>query len=253
MNQLQEGLGRVWTFEYLTARYNQDAGCVSLHSTPRSTKTKLPPEDTNASLIMSRFDENVKKTRKFANLFDLLESKYAGLAEVKAEITSLQFQCESDDAIILHKTGSATDLLKEKIDKLVYVGCGSCSRALDQDQNGVFGHCSHCVVTNPLYKYTINYYYKPLRISLADSSASLQVEAFSRGVSRLFQDFPAKTLTQRTINALPRDENFVDSFVKHVGTLVKDVKCKALLACHVTLDENSFVENRTFTLQEIDV
>ena len=253
MNQVQEGLGRVWAFQYLTARYNQETGCVSLHSTPRSTKTKLSPDDKNASLIMSRFDESVKETRKFANLFDLLESKYTGFAEVEAEITSLQFKCESDDAFILHQTGSATDVLKEKIDKLVYLGCGSCSRALVQDQNGVLGQCSHCVVSNPPYKYTINYYYKPLTISLADSHVSLQMEAFSRVISRLFQDFPAKTLAQRTINVLPRDEKFVDSFVKHVASLVKGVKCKVLVACHVTLDENSFVENRTFTLQEIDV
>ena len=88
MNQLQEALGRVWEFQYLTAKYNSETGCVSLHSTPRSTKTKLSLEDKNASVLMSRFDESAKQRRKFANLCHLLESKYTGLAEVEAEVTS---------------------------------------------------------------------------------------------------------------------------------------------------------------------
>lgn len=252
-NELQEGLGRVWEFQYLTAKYNTDAGCVSLHSTPRSTRTKLSLEDQNASLLLLRFDESGKKRRKFTTLFDLLESKYEGLAEVEAEVTLLQFHCDLDEALTVNQAASVTDQLKENIDKLVYVGCGSCSRALVQDQNGVYGQCSHCVVTNPHYKYTIDYYYRPLTVLLSDSHVSMQVEAFGRVISRLFQDFPAKTLAQKTANALSRDpDSFVDRFVQYTSTLVKGIKHKVLVSCHVTFDENSFIENRTFTLQEID-
>ena len=200
-----------------------------------------------------RFDESGKQRRKFTTLFDLLESQYKGLAEVEAEITSLQFHYDLDEALTVNQAAPVTDQLKEKIDKLVYVGCGSCSRALVQDQNGVYGQCSHCVVTNPHYKYTIDYYFKPLTISLSNSRVSLQVEAFGRIISRLFQDFPAKTLAQKTANALSRDpDSFVDRFVQYTNNLVKGVKRKVLVSCHVTLDENSFIENRTFTLQEID-
>lgn len=250
MNQLQEGLGRVWEFQYLTANYNADTGCVSLHSTPRSTKTKLSLEDKHACSVMSRFDEGDKQARKFPSLRDLLESKYTGLAELEAGITSLHFHRE-DEVIIVDQTGSATNQLKANIDKLVYIGCGSCSRALIQDQNGVYGQCAHCVTTDRHYEYTMSYYYKPLTIFFGDSHLSLQVEAFSRVISRLFSDFPAKALVQRTASALSRDESFVDSFVKFVEAVVKGVKRKVFVACHVILDENSFIENRTFTLQEI--
>ena len=252
MNQLHEGLGRVWEFQYLTARYNTDTGCASLHSTPRSTKTKLPLEDKNACSIMSRFDEGAKQARKFVNLRDFLEAKYTGLAELEARIISLQFNCENQ-VIIIDQTESATDQLKEKIDKLVYIGCGSCSRALLQDENGVYCQCSHCVATNPNYQYTISYHYKPLTMLLGDSHVSLQVEAFSRVISRLFHDFSAKTLAQRTTNGLSHDKGFIDSFLRYTEAIVKGGKHKVLVACHVNLDENSFIENRTFTLQEIDV
>ena len=252
INQLQEGLERVWEFQCLTAKYNTDTGCASLHSTPRSTKAKLPLEDNNARSIMSRFDEGAKQARKFANLRDFLEAKYTGLAELEAGIISLQFNCENE-VIIMDQTESATDQLKEKIDKLVYIGCGSCLRALVQDENGVYCQCSHCVATNPNYQYTISYHCKPLTMLLGDSHVSLQVKAFSRVISRLFHDFPAKTLAQRTAYGLSRDKSFVDSFVRYTEALVKGDKRKVLVACHVTLDENSFIENRTFTLQEIDV
>ena len=253
MNQLQEGLGQVWEFQFLTAKYSSDDGCVTLHSTPRSTKSKLSPDDKNALPIMSRLNEGSEQTRKFANLRDLLESKYSGLAEVEARISSIQFHCQ-DEIIVLDQTWSTIDQLRENLEKLVYVGCGSCSRVLEQDQNGVYGQCTHCVVKNPQYKYSIGHYYKPLTISLSDSHVSVEVEAFNSTISRLFRDFPAKTLLQRTAHAASRDQSYVDNFVDGVCALVsKGNKCKALVACRVALDGNSFIENRSLTLRQIEV
>lgn len=216
MNQIQEGLGRVWEFKYVTAKYSTDTGCVSLHTTPRSTKTKLVAEDKNARLIVPRFEYNAHQRRKFSNLSDLLGSKYIGLAEVDAGITSLQFHCESDKTIIVDQTESAINQLKGKIDKLVYIGCGSCSRALVQDHNGVYGQCVYCVVANPGYQYAIDYYYKPLTIFVNDSCVALHVEAFSRVVSRLFEQFPAKSLAQKPVNASSHDSEFEDSFIGYL-------------------------------------
>jgi len=254
MNQLLEGLGQVWEFQFLTAKYSSDSECVTLHSTPRSTKSKLSPEDKNALSIMSRFDEGSEPAIKFANLRDLLESKYSGLAEVEARISSVQFHCQ-DEVILLDQTRATIDRLKENLEKLVYVGCGSCSRVLVQDQNGVYGQCLYCVVANPQYKYSIGHYYKPLTITLSDSCVSVEVEAFNSAISRLFPDFPAKTLLQRSrAHASSRDQSYVDSFVDGVDALVsKGTQCKALVACRVALDENSFIENRSFTLRQIDV
>ena len=251
LNQLQEGLGQVWEFQFLTAKYNSDNGCMSLHSTPRSTKSKLRPKDKNAQCIMSRFHGGDKEAKKFANIRDLLESKYAGLAEVKARISSVHFNCQ-DEVITVDQNGSARDQLKENLHKLVYIGCGSCMRVLPQDQNGIYGQCSHCVVTNSHYKYTIAHYYKPLTVCLCDSHVSVEVEAFTSVTSRLFGDFPAKTLLQRTANTSLRDQSYVDSFVEHVGALVKGTVCKAVVACCIEFDENSFIENRTFTLRQIN-
>lgn len=253
MNQLQEGLGRVWEFQFLTAKYRNDSGCMTLHSTPRSTKSKLSTEDKNALSIMSRFDEGSEQARKFANLRDLLEAKYSGLAEVEARISSVQFHCQ-DEVITLDQTGSTRDQLKENLEKLVYIGCGSCSRVLVQDQNGIYGQCSHCVVTNPQYKYSLGHYYKPLTICFSDAYVSIEVEAFNSVISRLFLDFPAKALLQITARASSRDQGYLDSFVERVDALVtKGSQCKALFACRVALDENSFIENRSFTLRQIDV
>lgn len=250
MNQLQEGLGKVWEFQYLTAKYSSDSGCVSLHSTPRSAKSNLSPEDKNACSITSRFDKSSEEARKFASLCDLLEAKYSALAEVEAKISLVKFHCQ-DDVTIFDQTGATRDELKENLDKLVYIGCGSCSRLLIQDQNGVYGQCSHCVVTNPHYKYTIAHYYKPLTICLSDCHVSVEVEAFNSVISRLFEGFPAKTFQQRTAT---RDQSYVDSFVERVEALVtKGSQCTALIACRITLDENSFIENRSFTLQKLDV
>ena len=253
INQLQEGLGQVWEFQFLTAKYNSDSGCVTLHSTPRSTKSKLSPGDKNALSITSRFDETSEQARKFANLRDLLEAKYSGLAEVEARISSVIFHCQ-DEVIVLDQTGSTRDRLKENLAKLVYIGCGSCLRVLEQDKNGIYGQCSYCVVTNPQYKYSIGHYYKPLTLSLGDAHVSVEVEAFNSVISRLFPDFPAKTLLKRTANAASRDQSYVDSFVDSVNALVtKGIRCNALVACRVALDENSFIENRSFTLRQIDV
>ena len=253
MNQLQEGLGKVWEFQYLTAKYNNDSGCVSLHSTPRTTKLKLSLEDKHACSITSRFDESAEEARKFVNLRDLLEAKYSGLAEVDAKICSVQFHCE-DEIIILDQSGSARDQLKENLDKLVYIGCGSCSRVLLQDQNGVYGQCSYCVGTNSHYKYTIGHYYKPLTFCLSDCHVFVEVEAYNSVISRLFGDFPAKTLLQRTANRSSRDQSYEDSFVERVEALVtKEFQCKALIACRIALDENSFIEDRSFTLQNLDI
>ena len=253
MNELQEGLGRVWEFQFLTAKYSSDSGCVTLHSTPKSTRSKLAPEDKNALSIMSRFDEDSEQARKFANLRDLLESKYSGLARVEARISLVQFHCQ-DEVIVLDQMGSTKDRLKENLEKLVYIGCGSCSRVLEQDQNSVYGQCSYCVVANPQYKYSIGHYYKPLTITLSDSHVSVEVEAFNSAISRFFLDFPAKTLLQRTAHAVSRDQSYVDSFVDSVDALItKGTQCKALVACRVVLDENSFIENRSFTLRQIDV
>lgn len=252
MNQLRDGLGRVWEFQYLTAKYNTDAGCVSLHSNPRSTKMKLPVDDKNASSFMLRFDETAKPTKTFANVHDLLESKYTGLAELEAEIISLQFHCK-DEVVVVDETVPSTEKLKKTIDKLVFIGCGSCSRALVQDKNGVYCQCSHCVVANPSYQYTTNCYYKPLTLVLGDSRTSLQVEAFGCVISRLFHDFPAKTLIQTAAKGLSDDKSFVDSFVTFIKALVKNLKCKVTVACHLTVDENSFIEDRTFTLQQIEL
>lgn len=253
MNQLQEGLGQVWEFQFLTAKYSSDSGCVTLHSTPRSAKSKLSSEDKNGLSIMSRFDEGSEQARKFANLRDLLEAKYSGLAEVEARISSVQFHCQ-DEVIVLDQTRSTRDRLKENLEKLVYIGCSSCARVLVQDENGVYGQCLYCVVANPQYKYSIGHYYKPLSVTLSDSRVSVEVEAFNCAISRLFPDFPAKTLLQRTVHAASRDQSYADSFVDGVDALVsKGTQCKALVACRVALDENSFVENRSFTLRQIDV
>lgn len=253
MNQLQEGLGWVWEFQFLAAKYSSDGGHVTLNSTPRSTKSKLPPEDKNVLSIMSRFDKGSEQARKFTNLRDLLELKYSGLAEVEARISSVQFHCQ-DEVIVLDQMGSLKDRLKENLVKLVYIGCGSCSRILEQDQNGVYGQCSYCVVANPQYKYSIGHYYKPLTISLSDSYVSVEVDAFNSAISHLFLDFPAKTLLQRTAHAGSRDQSYVDSFVDSIDALItKGTQCKANIACRVALDENSFIENRSFTLRQIDV
>ena len=253
MNQLQEGLGQVWEFQFLTAKYSGDSGCVSLHSTPRSTKSKLSPEDENVRAITSRFNQITEAARKFASLRDLLEAKYSGLAEVEAKISSVQFHCQ-DDVIIFDQTGSTRDELKANLEKLVYIGCGSCSRVLIQDQNGIYGQCSHCVVTNSHYKYTIAHYYKPLTICFSDRHVSVEVEALDSVISRLFRDFPAKTLLQRTASTSSRDQNYMDTFVERVKALVtKGFQCKALIACCIALDENSFIENRSFTLRKLDV
>ena len=207
MNQLREGIGRVWEFQYLTAKYNMDAGCVSLHSNPRSTKMKLLLDDKYASSLMLRFDGTAKPTKRFANVHDLLESKYVGLAELEAEITSLQFHCE-DEVVVVDETVPSTEKLKKAIDKLVFIGCGSCSRALVQDKNGVYCQCSHCVVANPSYQYTTSCYYKPLTLVLGDSRTSLQVEAFGSVISHLFHDFPAKTLIQTAVKGVIRWQEF---------------------------------------------
>lgn len=213
---------------------------------------KLPLDDKYASSLMLRFDGTAKPTKRFANVHDLLESKYTGLAELEAEITSLQFHCK-DEVVVVDETVPSTENLKKTIDKLVFIGCGSCSRALVQDKNGVYCQCAHCVVANPSYQYTTSCYYKPLTLVLGDSRTSLQVEAFGSVISHLFHDFPAKILIQTAVKGLSDDKSFVDSFVTFIKALVKNLKCKVTVACHLTVDENSFIEDRTFTLQQIEL
>ncbi|PFX29101.1 Protein FAM35A [Stylophora pistillata] len=251
-NQLREGLGQVWEFQFLTAKFNSDSGCMTLHSTPRSTKYKLNPKDKNSQCFMSRFNGGGKETTKFVNIRDLLESKYTGLAEFNAKISSVRFNCANEVIVVSHgQIESANTKLRDKLAKIVYIGCGSCSRVLPQDQNSVYGQCSHCIVTDANYEYTIDHYYKPLIICLSDSHLSVEVEAFNDVTTGLFRDFPAKTLWQRTANASSRDSSYSDGFLECVGALVKGEIYKSIVACRIELDENSFVENRYFTLRAI--
>ena len=251
MNQLQEGLGQVWEFQFFTAKCSDESGCVSLHSNPRSRKSKLSSEDKNARAIMSRFHEGTEEAKRFSSLRDLLEAKYSGLAEVEAKISSVQFRCQ-DEIIIFDQTGSRRDELKSKLEKLVYIGCGSCSRVLTQDQNGVYGQCTHCIVRNLHYKYTLGYYYKPLVVCLSDSHVTVEVEAYNSVIARLFGVSPAKMLLQRATDTSTHDHSYMDSFVESVEALfTKGGQYKALIACRIALDENSFIENRSFTLQKL--
>lgn len=199
---------------------------------------------------MSRFNRGVTEITKFANIRDLLESKYTGLAEFEAKISSVRFN-SANEVIVVDKTESASTKLRNKLDKIVYIGCGSCSRVLPQDQNSVYGQCSHCVVTDPNYEYTVGHYYKPLTFCLSDGHMSVEVDAFNSVTTGLFGDFPAKTLWQRTANASLRDNSYLDGFLECVGALLKGNIYKSIVACRIELDENSFVENRYFTLREI--
>ena len=254
VNHLQEGLGQVWEFQFLTAKYGRDLGCVCLHSTPRSTKTKLPPDDKLAMAILSRFS-NIHgggKTRRFSTLGDLLEAKYLGLIEVEARISSLRFRCDDEEPITVDKRGQAANLLKGKIHKLVYVGCGLCARLLAQDQNDVYGQCTHCVLKNPAYNYTINYYFRPLIICLCDSWGSIKVDACNDSVSRLFRDFPANTLALRSAHESSRDHTNFSGFFELVDSLIEKKQPQSFVViCRTRLDENSFVEDCSFTLQNI--
>lgn len=241
---MQAGIRQVWEMLYVIAKYDNDSSSVVLHSTPKSSKRKLAKDDPNSSKILTRFAEHgVGKTCKFQSILELFEAKYSGNAEIEACVSSLSFQISNSSLVI----SGEQDVKHLRVDpqKLVYTGCGTCLRPLNQDKNHVYAQCSFCVANNPQYESTISHCYKPFTVCLRDAKGTVSIEVMHDGALRLFQGFPARQLAMQS-----REENLQNEFFRSVHDLLVSEKPRTFtLLCHTALDENGFVEHRHFSLR----
>ena len=245
---LQESIGWVWELRYLMAKSNTSSGTMYLHTTPKTTKQRLEKHHSSASQILSHFEEGThKKAKKFPSMKELLGAKYNGLAEVSASIYSFSFSSGPPELVIT--LSDWDNNLKEHtqfIESCVYLGCSVCARRLNQDENGVYCQCVHCVANTVNYTYSCNYYYKPFEICLHDNTGMITVQITPGAADKLLCPIPAKVFSHK--KGVPCSEKCVGDFIALVKRLLSSGQQAFLLMCHTVLDENSFVEQRTFSL-----
>lgn len=222
------------------------SGALYLHTTPRTTRQKLAKHEQHAAEILGCFENSPsRKIQQFHSIRNLLEAKYTGLAKIIASIHSFVLHSKDIELVITtsdwEENFKKLELLSNNC-VLLYLGCSACTRKLKQDSNGIYGQCMYCVNQTVNYTYSSSYYYMPFHICLRDNTGMIMVHVSPLAACKLLEQVPAKVFSHKK----------GETFIKDFGILLKDLLFREpqeyVFECCAILDENSFVEQRTFNL-----
>ncbi|XP_064390305.1 shieldin complex subunit 2-like isoform X3 [Halichondria panicea] len=150
--QLRGGLGRVWEFTYLTSSPDTltQGGCT-LHATSRS-QLRVLDKDCQVSMdILKLFplegDCGTGLVTKGMSISDVLLGKSSGVYQLKARAERVEFIDGASLSLESVCDLSPSSLVQELFQSCIYVGCGSCSNFLSQDENGVYRQCMPCLLS----------------------------------------------------------------------------------------------------------
>ncbi|XP_032235417.2 shieldin complex subunit 2 [Nematostella vectensis] len=230
LSALQRGVGCVWDLQYLAVTYDSTIDAFTLHTTPKSTKTLIPNQDPVSAL----FSKNT--ATRFENLQELLDENFNGTAVVEGVIVRIVFS--SSDGLV--KVDKEQDLNSAVFRGLTFVGCASCTRALEQDQNGIYGQCTYCLYNYVDYGYSISHFFKPITLTFSNKS-TIEVSVSPRCASRILRldprEFSRDHIREGTWNELACAAR---ELLEKSRTLYIRVE--------TNIDENSFVSRRNFSL-----
>ncbi|XP_031561539.1 shieldin complex subunit 2-like [Actinia tenebrosa] len=249
LNDLRTAEGTVWELQYLTAKHDASSESMVLHTTPKSTKSKLTEENLEAKRLLSIFgDFFFSEVKTFKSIKELLEAKFSGSAEISGFISTIVFYSDTNEALNI-KSPQDAEALNEWLPRLTFIGCALCFRTLTKDKNQIYGQCKHCVHHKPDYTYRIERFYRNCTVRIKDSGVDIEVDVKHDSACKLFKGIEAKQLVKTKQHPNPCTFN---NFAERVKELVSmREKCRFILSCHTVLDENSFVVSRTFTLMDI--
>lgn len=217
-----------------------------LHTTPKSTKTKLTEENPEAKRLLSIFGNIPSEVKAFKSIKHLLGAKFSGSAEISGFISGIIFYSDTNETLNI-KSAQDVEILKDSFPHLTYIGCAMCFRQLTQDKNQIYGQCTHCVYHNPDYSYKLGRFYRNFTLKMKDSEGDIVIEVKHSSACKLFKGIePNQLVKQQQKNCK------IDEFLRRVRELVSSKeKCRMILSSRTVLDENSFVVSRTFTFMDI--
>lgn len=243
---LRTAVGTVWELQYLTAKHDASSGTIVLHTTPKSTKTKLTEENLEAKRLLSILGDIPSEVKTFKSIKDLLDAKFSGSAEISGFISAIVFYSDTNGTLNIKSTQDV-EILNDCFPHLTYIGCALCFRPLTQDKNQIYGQCSHCVDHKPDYNYRVARFYRNFTVRMKDSGGDIEVDVKHGSACKLFKGIEANQLVK-----LHQKSCKIDEFLERVKELVSNrEKCRMILSCHTVLDENSFVISRNFTFMDI--
>ena len=238
--ELKSKTGHAWSFTFLRVECNTVYGQLYLHTTPQSSK-KLQNEETTF-FVYSDIPRPVEKdSSTFSSILKLLEANFNGKAIISAGVTKITYTETTQSSPCERSIDRTSDKTKvhEFFCELVYLGCKLCFRALAQDHNGIYTHCSYCMQHNLSYTYGVMYCFKPCSVYLADKSAPI--------IAKLFHEFTSKFLKDLKPQDVLEDSNTLFERIKDVFDDVNE-NVKVVLKCETVLDENDFVKSKNFEL-----
>lgn len=244
MENLCKAEGSVFQLQYLAAKHDTLSGNMVLHTTSKSTKNKLDSENELAKPLLSLLNNVPMDIKTFGAITELLEAKFTGSAEISGDIHSFSFRFENE---ALEVKSHDAEALGEWCHRLTYVGCASCSRALKQDENKIYGQCSHCVYRKPGYNYAVKHYFRNLIINVKDKDSVIEVEVNQKSACKLFEGVDPEYF------CLGQTSNVSSPKVREFITVVKELlSCNTpkrfIMSCKTVVDDNSFVISRSFEL-----
>ena len=238
-NELKSKIGQTWSFTFLRVDCNSVYGQLYLHTTPQSTK-KLQNEETTLFGHTKPLRPVAKDSSSYSSVFELLKANFNGKAIVSAGVTKITDTETFCPERSIDKTSDMTNV-QQFFHDLVYLGCKSCFRALKQDHNGIYTHCSYCIQHNSDYTYGVMYYFTSCFVHLADNSASIIAKLSRECISKFLKDLRPQDVLEEA-NSYKLFERTKDVF----ETMNKNVQ--TILECETVLDENDFVRSKNFQL-----
>lgn len=202
-------------------------GQQCLHTTPHSTKTQAnltsPPKPT------------------FSSILELLNANLNGNATIAGGVTAVM-HLESE-----RKIDQTSDLptVHNFFRELVYLGCKLCFRALKQDENGIYTHCSYCIEHSSSYMFGIMYCWRPCLLYLSKQSVTIIAKSCHESMCKLLKDVKPQDILEEGNTTLFERLKIVFNTVNKNITIV--------LNCETLLDENGFVKSQNFEFLDLHV
>jgi hypothetical protein len=244
--ELKSKIGQTWNFTFLRVECNSVYGQLSLHTTPQSTK-KLRNEETSLFGRAARLGPPKKDSSTFSSISELLKANLNGKATISAGVTNITYTEALNSRHSERSIDKTSDMatIHEFFRGLVYLGCKLCFRALKQDHNGIYTHCSYCIQHNTSYLYGVMYYFGPCFVCLSDKSASIIAKSCHESTSKFLKDMRPQDVSEEVnCELFERLRGVYDTVNKNV---------KVVLNCETVLDENGFVKNKNFELLDLQM
>lgn len=237
LDSLRKSEGSVFELRYLAAKHDSVTGVIVLHTTSKSTKNKLDADNEISKQLLSSFKDIPVEIVTFNTIKELFQAKFNGSAEITGKIHSFLLRYKNE---ALEVDSHNVEALEGWCNRLTYVGCASCSRALKQDKNGIYGQCASCVYRKLGHNYAVKRYFRNVTVRAKDRYNIIDVSVSHKAVCKLFQGMNPDDFCRRAVSG---------AFVDLVKELLSEKKlCTFVIICKTVVDENSFVVSRNFAL-----